>query len=113
MLDTENTRKASPSGAPNRTRVRTCPEYETPEKSLADLEVLSGGVLTERVGTCAVRGPIPAMRGLAISKIRSLRTTVPIYVARQLGLEPGFRVKWDMDKVKGSWIATICKAGDK
>ena len=50
---------------------------------------------------------------LAVSKSRSLRTTVPIHVARQLGLEPGSRVKWDMDKVRGRWIATICKAGER
>ena len=46
---------------------------------------------------------------LAVSNSRSLRTTVPIHVARQLGLEPGSRVKWDLDKVKGRWVATITK----
>ena len=50
---------------------------------------------------------------LAVSNSRSLRTAVPIRVARQLGLEPGSRVKWHIDRVKGSWIATICKAGER
>ena len=45
----------------------------------------------------------------AVSKSRSLRTTVPIHVARQLGLEPGSRVKWDIDKAKGEWLATVKK----
>ena len=49
----------------------------------------------------------------ALFNSRSLRTTVPIHVARQLCLEPGSRVKGDMDKVMGNWIATICKAGER
>jgi len=43
----------------------------------------------------------------AVSKSRSLRTTVPAHVARQLGPEPGSRVKRDIGKVKGEWLATV------
>lgn len=49
---------------------------------------------------------------LAVSHSESLRTTVPAYVARKLGIGPKDRVVWDLDKVDSGWIATIRKVGD-
>ena len=46
---------------------------------------------------------------LSVSNSQSLRKTVPIHMARQLCLEPSSRVKWDMNKVDGKWIATVRK----
>ena len=49
---------------------------------------------------------------LAVSRSKSLRTTMPIYVARQLGLEKGSRIKWSFDKIGDEWVAIIRKAPD-
>lgn len=46
---------------------------------------------------------------LAVSNSYSLRTTVPIHVARQLELEKGDRMVWDLYKEDGKWIAKIRK----
>lgn len=40
---------------------------------------------------------------------KSLRTTVPIGIIRQMNLTEGDKLKWELDKVGGSWIATIQK----
>ena len=45
----------------------------------------------------------------AISRSPSLRTTVPIGVTKKLGLKRGDVVVWDVDKVKGKWIAIVEK----
>ena len=50
---------------------------------------------------------------LAVSKSDSLRTTVPIYIIKKLNLKKGDRVEWDIDKVKGRWIATIKRSNTK
>ena len=44
---------------------------------------------------------------LAVSKSRSLRTTIPIHIAQKMGLSEGDSIKWDLDKISGSWIGTI------
>ena len=46
---------------------------------------------------------------LAVSNSNSLRTTVPIHIAKKLGLEKGDHVEWDIDKVNNGWIAIIHK----
>lgn len=47
---------------------------------------------------------------VAVSKSKSLRTTVPIHIIRKLGLGPRDRVVWDIDKTdNGEWVATIRK----
>lgn len=46
---------------------------------------------------------------LAVSKSRSLRTTVPIHIVDQMNLNEGDVVVWRLDKVKNEWIATIKK----
>ncbi len=46
---------------------------------------------------------------LAVSNSQSLRTTVPIHIAKKLGLEKGDHVEWDIDKVNSQWIAKIIK----
>lgn len=46
---------------------------------------------------------------LAVSNSNSLRTTVPIHIAKKLGLEKGDHVEWDIDKVNNRWIAIIQK----
>ncbi len=50
---------------------------------------------------------------LAVSKSNSLRTTVPIHIIQKLDLKKGDRVVWDMDKVRGRWIATMKKRVDR
>ncbi|RNJ79781.1 MAG: AbrB family transcriptional regulator [Nitrosopumilus sp. B06] len=40
---------------------------------------------------------------------KSLRTTIPIQIIRQMKLETGDRIEWDLDKVGNMWIATIRK----
>ena len=50
------------------------------------------------------------MMSLAVSRSDSLRTTVPLHIARKLGLRQKDRVVWDLDKVGDEWIATIRKA---
>ena len=46
---------------------------------------------------------------LAVSKSRSLRTTVPLHIVDQMELSEGDVVVWRLDKVGGSWIATVKK----
>ena len=46
---------------------------------------------------------------LANSKSASLRSTIPIFVAMQLGLEDGDRLVWGIDKVGDTWQATITR----
>ena len=46
---------------------------------------------------------------LAVSRSSSLRTTVPLHITQKMGLEPGDRLDWDIDKVDDEWIATIRK----
>lgn len=46
---------------------------------------------------------------LAVSQSKSVRTTIPKYIARKLGLKPGVRVVWDLDKTGNKWVATIEK----
>lgn len=46
---------------------------------------------------------------LANSKSASLRSTIPIFVAMQLGLEDGDRLVWGIDKVCDTWQATITR----
>lgn len=47
---------------------------------------------------------------LAVRDSVSVRTTIPKYVAKKLGFEPGTHLKWDVDKIDGRWVATIEKA---
>ena len=46
---------------------------------------------------------------LAVSRSESIRTTVPIHVARKLGLSQGNRIMWAFTKVGDKWIAVIQK----
>ena len=46
---------------------------------------------------------------LAVSKSRSLRTTVPRHIVDQMGLGEGDIVVWRLDKVDNAWIATVRK----
>lgn len=46
---------------------------------------------------------------LAVSKSDSLRTTVPMNIAKKLGLKEGDHLTWDVDKISGDWIATVKK----
>lgn len=46
---------------------------------------------------------------LAVSRSNSLRTTIPIHIARQLELVAGSRVKWSFDKKGDKWVAVIEK----
>ena len=47
---------------------------------------------------------------LAVSKSKSLRTTVPIHIIRKLGVSQGDHVTWDLDKTdNGEWIAVMRK----
>ena len=46
---------------------------------------------------------------LAVSKSRSLRTTVPLHIVGQMGLNEKDVVVWKLDKVGDEWIATIRK----
>ena len=46
---------------------------------------------------------------LAVSHSNSLRTTIPIHIVRKLCLASGDHIVWDIDKIKGKWIAPIRK----
>jgi len=46
---------------------------------------------------------------LAVSKSRSLRTTVPLHIVDQMGLVEGDVVTWRLDKDGKEWIATVKK----
>jgi len=46
---------------------------------------------------------------LAVSKSRSLRTTVPLHIVDQMGLAEGDIVVWRLDKDGKEWIATVKK----
>ena len=37
----------------------------------------------------------------------SVRTTIPAFIARRMGLNVGSVLDWDLDKVDGVWVATI------
>ena len=37
----------------------------------------------------------------------SVRTTIPAFIAKKLGLAAGSVLDWDLDKVDGVWVATI------
>ena len=39
----------------------------------------------------------------------SVRTTIPVFIARQLKLEIGDILDWKLDKVSNHWIVTIEK----
>ena len=45
----------------------------------------------------------------ATSKSKSLRTTIPVFVVKQVGLEEGDHLDWELDKEGETWIATIRK----
>lgn len=40
---------------------------------------------------------------------KSLRTIIPIHIIKQLNLQQGDHINWDLDKVNNMWIATITK----
>ncbi len=40
---------------------------------------------------------------------KSLRTTVPMSIVRQLDLKEGSYLDWELDKTDGEWIVTIRK----
>lgn len=46
---------------------------------------------------------------LAVPRSRSLRTTVPMHIVEQMGLEEKCVIVWSMDKEGDEWIATIRK----
>ena len=46
---------------------------------------------------------------LAVSNSQSLRTTIPIHIAKKMGLNAGDNITWDLDKISNNWIATIRK----
>ncbi len=46
---------------------------------------------------------------LAVSNSNSLRTTIPIHIAKKMGLAEGDSVMWDLDKISNRWIGTIKK----
>lgn len=46
---------------------------------------------------------------LASSKSTSLRSTIPTFVAVQMGLEDGDRLVWGLDKRGDTWHATITR----
>ena len=46
---------------------------------------------------------------LAVSNSQSLRTTIPIHIAKKMGLSVGDSITWDLDKVSNRWIGTIQK----
>ena len=48
---------------------------------------------------------------LAVSRSNSLRTTIPLHIAKKLGLSQGDHLEWDIDKVNNSWIMIIKKKG--
>ena len=39
----------------------------------------------------------------------SVRTTIPAFVAKKLGLASGDILEWDLDKTDGQWVATMWK----
>ena len=39
----------------------------------------------------------------------SVRTTIPAHMTQQLGVGAGDTLVWELDKVKGRWIASIAK----
>ena len=39
----------------------------------------------------------------------SVRTTIPAHITQQLGVEAGDTLVWELDKVRGRWMATITK----
>ena len=45
----------------------------------------------------------------ARSQSRSLRTTIPVFVVEQLGLEEGVKIDWKLDKEGDMWMAIIKK----
>ena len=45
----------------------------------------------------------------AVSNSNSLRSTIPLHIAKKLELNPGDRVEWDLDKEDGVWLAKIIK----
>lgn len=44
---------------------------------------------------------------LAVRESKSVRTTIPKYVAKKIGLAPGIHLKWDVDKINDKWVAII------
>ena len=49
---------------------------------------------------------------LSNSKSTSLRSTIPVFVAKQMGLEDGDRLVWELGKSDGVWHANITKKGE-
>lgn len=49
--------------------------------------------------------------GLATAESRSMRTTIPAFVVKQMGLIEGDHLDWELDKNDGTWSATITKKG--
>lgn len=47
---------------------------------------------------------------LAVSNSDSVRTTIPIHIAKKLGLSEGDTLTWDLDKINGRWIGTVRKS---
>ena len=45
----------------------------------------------------------------ATSKSKSLRTTIPVFVVQQIGLEDGDHLNWKLDKDGKTWLAKITK----
>jgi len=45
----------------------------------------------------------------ATSKSQSLRTTIPVFVVKQLGLEERDHLDWKVDKDGKTWMAVITK----
>ena len=45
----------------------------------------------------------------ARSRSVSMRTTIPAHITKQMGMEVGDTLVWELDKVKGRWSATISK----
>ena len=46
---------------------------------------------------------------LATSKSKSLRTTIPFFVVKQVGLENGDHLEWELDKDGDAWHAIVRK----
>ena len=46
---------------------------------------------------------------LAVSNSQSLRTTIPIHIAKKMKLSAGDSVSWDFDKISNVWVGTIKK----
>lgn len=45
----------------------------------------------------------------ARAKSESLRTTLPVFVVKQLEIEEGDCIKWIVDKTEKGWIAILTK----